>query len=389
MRVPEQTEIIRSGFPHINQGINWLNHAATSPFSQAVHDAITSYSTNRMHGDIDTWRKDYKIRESIRRHLCSLCSIPNVDDIALVQNTSEGLNIVAQGLPWKSGDRILLNSVEFPSNVYPFLNLNRYGVEIDFIDASNGCITVDQIEAAIQHRTRMVALSAVQFSSGWKSDLHSVGELCKNRNIDFVVDGIQAVGACAIDVEACNIAALAAGGQKWQMGPQGTGFLYLNPQFADKLDPAYVGWLSPSQPWDFFNYEQESAKGARKFEIGTTCSVGQYGYEASLSVLTSLGTEFIESHLLLLTDRIIHFANEAGYPVYGTKIEEHRAGIVVIEIPKNFDADDIAKQLHDRHKVVISARNGRIRIAPHIHNTLADIELCMDAIRELLSKSSS
>jgi selenocysteine lyase/cysteine desulfurase len=389
MAVTMQSETIRSKFPHINQGITWLNHAATSPFSQAVHDAIASYSTNRMHGEIDTWQQDYRIRESIRRHLSSLCAIPNVDDIALIQNTSEGLNIVAQGLTWKSGDRILLNSVEFPSNVYPFLNLQRQGVVIDFIEADNGCITIEQIEAALHPRTRMVAISAVQFLSGWKADLKSIGDLCRQRDIDFVVDGIQAVGASAVDVQDYHISALSAGGQKWQMGPQGTGFLYLDPQFAEKLNPAYLGWLNVKTPWDFFNYDQQPAKGARRFEIGTTCSVGQYGYEAALSLLTSIGIKNIESHLSTLTDHIHRLANEAGYPIYGSDRKEHRAGIVVIDIAKQTNADEIAKQLNERYKVVLSARGGRLRIAPHIHNTLTDIVLCMDAIRELLSGNTA
>ncbi len=223
---PERLTRARSLFPHTLQGKIYLNHAGTSPMSTRVLDAVTRYYRDRSEGKIDTYWEDLPMVAEVRSFVQQLINAESTERIALTANTSDAINIIAGGIDWKSGDRILLNDIEFPANVWPYLNLKQIGVELDVLKALDGRVTPDQIEESITSRTRLVALSAVQFLSGYRADLATIGEMCRQRGAIFAVDGIQAVGAIKLDVQAMKIDALAAGGQKWQMSPHGTGFLY-------------------------------------------------------------------------------------------------------------------------------------------------------------------
>ncbi len=179
----------------------------------------------------------------------------NADRIAFVDNTSNGLNILAQSIDWKKGDRILLNDIEFPANVYPFLNLKRLGVEVDFVKSENGIVTSDQIINSIKPETKLVSVSFVQFLSGYKIDLEKIGKYCRTNDIIFCVDGIQGIGAMRIDVKKCKIDFLSCGTQKWLLGMQGLAFIFVDEDFQKKMIPANVGWLSVENAWNLLDYK--------------------------------------------------------------------------------------------------------------------------------------
>ena len=204
----------RDLFPHVARGTVYLNHAGTSPLSSRVVEAMTRYLHERSEGMIETYQHDLPMVAECKESLRSLINAETPDRIALSANTSDAINIVAAGIPWTSGDRILLNTSEFPANVWPYLNLQRHGVRIDFIPAPDGRVTIDRILDRLTPRTRVLALSAVQFLSGYRADLETIGDICRSRGIIFAVDGIQAVGAARINVQKMKIDALAAGGQK-------------------------------------------------------------------------------------------------------------------------------------------------------------------------------
>ncbi|MGH7453182.1 MAG: aminotransferase class V-fold PLP-dependent enzyme, partial [bacterium] len=194
-------ERARALFPHIIRDKIYLNHAATAPLSTRVVDAMMAHFQERSSGSIDSYWTDLPKKEECRAFVQRLINAESPDRIAFAANTSDAINIIASGMPWQSGDRVLLNDMEFPANVYPYLHLRRLGVEIDHIRCASGKITPEMIKAALTPRTRIVALSAVQFLSGYRADMAAIGELCRRRGIFFVVDGIQAVGAIHIDVQ--------------------------------------------------------------------------------------------------------------------------------------------------------------------------------------------
>jgi cysteine desulfurase / selenocysteine lyase len=273
--------------------------------------------------------------------------------------------------------------MEFPANVYPYYHLQDQGIVLDIIRCPDGRITPTMIADKFTPRTRVVALSAVQFLSGYRADLATIGQMCRDRKIWFVVDGIQAVGAMGVDVQKMKIDGLAAGGQKWQMSVQGTGFLYVNEALQEAIHPQFVGWLGVQDAWNFYNYGQPLASTAKRYEGGTVNHLGFSGMAASLSFLLEQGGEAIEKHILALT-KILSEGFQAidGVRLISPLADYDRAGIVTIELPPKVDAKDVFKKLLARN-IVISLREGKLRYSPHFYNSPEEVRAVVEATREL------
>lgn len=391
----EKTELLpekvlaeaRALFPHTRTGKIYLNHAGTSPLSTRVVDAITLHLQQRSEGAIDTYLSlDVPKIAECRERVRVLIHAESTERIALLTNTSDPLNVVASGLTWKSGDRVLLHEDEFPANVWPYLNLKRLGVEIDVIPKGKGHPTPQLIADSISEKTKLVALSAVQFLTGYRADLAAIGSLCREKGIVFVVDGIQAVGAVRLDVQSMRIDALAAGCQKWQMGPHGSGWLYLTEELQSKIQPAHVGWLAVEEPWNFFDYGQSLASSARRFEGGTKNIPSLWGMEAALSTLLEFGLEEIEGHILTLTQLLLDGLRSIdGVRVITPGGMNKRAGIVTIELGQGMNAESVFRQL-ERRDMAIALRDGKLRYAPHFYNSATDIELAISATQEAIQQ---
>lgn len=376
----------RSLFPHISQGKIYLNHAATAPLSTRVVDATIRYLQERSSGTLENFTNDMEMVSECRQLIQKLIHAESADRIALVGNTSDALNVIASGLPWKPGERILLNNAEFPANVHPYWHLKKHGIELDFLRAENGKVTPDDIAAAITPRTRLVALSAVQFLSGYRANLATIGDLCRQRGILFIVDGIQALGAVQIDVQRMNIDGFAAGCQKWQLGNQGTAFLYITQQLQNLVQQQHVGWLSVADPWNFYNFAQPLAATAQRYEIGTLNIPGFWGTTAALRMLLEFGLDNIEGHVLAITrmlmDSLLHIE---GIEIVTPANDDERAGIVTVKLPDAVDPQMIFKELF-RRNIQISVREGLLRFSPHFYNSAEDISTAVGALSECFSE---
>lgn len=383
--IPQPTlKQIREIFPHLNVGQIYFNHASTSPLSTRALDAMTRFLQTRADGTLVSYEDDLKIEAACRSAVQSLIHAESKDRIALVGNTSDAINIVASGLPWKQGDRIILNDMEFPANVYPYYHLQDQGVVLDIIKCPGGRISPEMIEKMMTPRTRVVALSAVQFLSGFRADLATIGSLCRDRNIWFIVDGIQAVGAVQLDVQGMCIDGLAAGAQKWQMSVQGTGFLYVNEPLQQAIHPQFVGWLAVQDAWNFYNYGQPLAATAKRYEGGTVNHLGFSGMAASLSLLLEQGGETIERHILALTRKLsTGLLTIPGVSLFSPASDRERAGIVTIQLPGRIDAKSVFKKFLARN-IVISLREGKLRFSPHFYNSSEEVEAVIDATQEAL-----
>ncbi len=373
---------IRAQFPHLRSGQVYLNHASISPLSTRAVDAMTRYLQTHSDGTLVSYDDELKIESDCRTAVQTLVNAESKDRIALTGNTSDALNIVASGLPWREGDRIVLNDMEFPANVYPYHHLQAEGVFVDIIKCPDGRITPEMISRAITPKTRVVALSAVQFLSGFRADLETIGNLCRDRNVWFVVDGIQAVGAVGVDVRRMKIDGLAAGAQKWQMSVQGTGFLYVNEALQEAIHPKFVGWLGVQDAWNFYNYGQPLAATAKRYEGGTVNHLGFSGMAASLSLLLEHGKEPIERHILGLTKLLSDELRAIdGVRLLSPETDADRAGIVTIDLPAGANASNIFKKLLARN-IVISLREGKLRYSPHFYNSPEEIRTAVEATRE-------
>jgi cysteine desulfurase / selenocysteine lyase len=370
--------LYRSWFPVLETQKIWLNHASISPVSVRVRAAVDDYMQNRMTGDIDVYLAAQKSVVQTKANLGRLINA-EPDRIGFVGNTSEGLNVLANGIDWKSGDRIILNDCEFPTNVVPFLNCRRHGVEIDFVKSVDGRISIEDIERMITPRTRVLSISFVQFLSGYKADLPTIGRLCKNNNIIFCVDSIQGLGAAPLDVGEAQIDFLSNGGNKWLMGLMGLGFLYLTEELQSRLSQAHIGWTSNRDFFgDFFNYRIDPDPTARRYENGTQNYCAVAALEASTGTLLEVGIDAISRHLESLTHAVITMCDELGFECLTPRTPDQRAGIVSFNHP---EAQRIFAELNER-RVVVSMREGMLRVAPHFYNSLDDI----GALRSVLAR---
>jgi len=373
-------ETYRPLFPHIKDKRTYLNHAAISPLSLNVSEKIQKYLKNRASDSIDNFKYLEEHFFNTKQKLARLLGAP-AERIAFVDNTSNGLNILANGLHWKTGDRILLNTMEFPSNVYPFLNLKRYGVEVDFIEPHNHTIPLEKIIAAVTPRTRLISISHVQYLNGFLTDLEALGTFCRENGIILSADVIQSAGAVPIDVEAMKIDFLASGGHKWLMAPEGIGFVFVTGELQEQIHQAYVGWTSVSNYFERMrDFKLELDPTARRYENGVLNTAGIIGLGASLDILLEVGIENIQEHILDLTGYFIAQLDERGIEYITPADRSERSGIVSF---KPADTNALLQLMHER-KVHTAVRGDFVRVSPHFYNTIEDINTLIACVDECL-----
>jgi selenocysteine lyase/cysteine desulfurase len=377
-------ERFRALFPAYREGL-YMDHASISPFSHLVREQLLAYWKRRSGLQEGLYEEMMSLRKDFKKDIARLIHAPSPDGIALVPNTTTGLNIVASGLPWKKEDRVLLNTLEFPANVYPFLNLERLGVKVDWIRPKDGRITVETVQRALKPRTRLLAVSFVQFLNGFRADLEALGALCRKRGVWFVVDGIQGLGVVPLDVEKCRIDALASGGAKWLMWPMGTGFLYCGPRLLKAIHPSHVGWLSVKDAWNFREYKLDLLDTAEKFEGGTLNWMGISVAHRMLKEFLALGEKNIWKRVHTLSTRLLEGCGDLGLELVTPKEPEHRPGIVSVRLP---DPEEVHRRL-TRHKTVVSLREGILRFSPHCTNTENEVERLLDLLKSFLRKPRS
>ncbi|HOJ06511.1 MAG: aminotransferase class V-fold PLP-dependent enzyme [Ignavibacteriota bacterium] len=369
---------IRTLFPYIKNDIIYFNHAATGPFSTLLVNAINKVLKEKSERNIDDFNSFKDVAVETKSILASMLNtVP--ERLAFTDNTTNGLNFLAQSIQWKKGDRILLNDIEFPANVYPFLNLKRIGVEVDFVKSDNGKVTADMIIDAIKPGTKLISVSYVQFLSGYRIDLEKIGKHCKDNDIIFSVDAIQALGAVKLDVEKSNIDFLSCGTQKWLLGFQGLAFIYLNEKLQRKIIPANIGWLSVNNAWNLLDYQIDLKTTADVFQGGTINVLGVYALNASLKLFNDFNFNEVEKRVL---ENSKYFLTKlASIGINGLLLnsnESELAGIVTFKIK---DPDLVVKKL-EQNKIICSQRVGMIRFSPHFYNIFDEIDRVVDVLQK-------
>jgi cysteine desulfurase / selenocysteine lyase len=391
-KVPTDTQLpaFRAQFTHTERGIRYVNHAAQSPLAHDTVAAINEHLGERHNGAMMTYERDMEVIDECRGRIRTLINAAETRQIAFATNTSEGLNRVTSGLDWHPGDEIILNSIEFPSNVQPYRKLEPLGVRCIFVDAADGTIPVERLEAALTPRTRMVAISAVQFLSGWHADMEAIGRLCRERNIWFVVDGIQAAGVTPVDVQRWQADAFATGGLKWLMAPTGIGFLYLSDRLCEQLKTPDPGWLSVEEPWDLLRYDQPLRTDATRFEAGAANMPGIYGLNAAIGLLLDTGIERIFRQVRRLTAQLREGIRSSGLEAEGlipfTSADPFRqSGILTYCLPELIDHKEL-ETAYRSEGIFVSIRDNKLRFSPHGYNTDEEIEYILRATELIYSR---
>lgn len=357
---------LRQLFP-VTERCAYLNHAAMATLSAPVREAMTAHLAARATSGENT---DYEDPSDELREALAVLINSDPQEIAFVQNTSEGLNVVANALPLNPGDHVVYCDMEFPSNVYPWMNLERYGIEARCIPHDGGGLTVESLARYADDSTRVVAVSSVQFLAGFRSDLAALGAWCREHGAYFVVDGIQSVGVLSLDVRACHVDALACGGPKWLMGPAGQGFLYVRRDLLDELQPPFAGCVSVAGWEDWREYDMAFLPDARRFELGCPNVVGQVGLLAAVQLLLGLGMEAVEARARHLADVLVEDLRRRGYWLLSNPLPAHRSSIVSFSVP-----GDVNRAYNDllAADVVVSRREDFIRVSPHFYNTEEEV----------------
>jgi selenocysteine lyase/cysteine desulfurase len=298
--------------------------------------------------------------------------------IAFLKNTTDGLIATALGVDWRDGDSVVIAEREFPANVYPWLHLERRGVEIRWVPERRSRLRIEDFEAAVDSTTRVLTVSSVEFFTGFRNDLAALGQLCRDRGLLFVVDGIQSVGALRIDVEALGIDCLAADGHKWLMGPEGCALFYVSEGALQRLQIAGLGWASVRTSHDFLDYDPTLQPDARRFETGTQNTPGVVGLKAAVDLLLDIGMESVESRILSLTEKLANGLQERGYRVLSSRQQKESSGIVTFD-NERFASLDLAHKLQ-AERVQLTDRGGCLRLSPHVYNTEAEIDAVLAAL---------
>jgi cysteine desulfurase / selenocysteine lyase len=374
---PETIEKARSFFPYLKNGIIYFNYASTAPISTIVKKRINEFIQERSEDALDDYWAVKAVADETKNILGDMINCTG-DRIAFLDNTANGIICLALGIDWKPGDRIILNDVEFPANVYPFLQLKEKGVEVDILKSKNGIVTAEQIIDAIQPGTKLISVSFVQFLSGYRIDLEKIGKVCKEKGIIFCVDSIQGLGAIRLDVEKCSIDFLANGTQKWMLGLQGLAFIYVRKELQDKMKSAPIGWLAVKDAWDLLRFDLTPKESAERFQPGTLNNLGIYAFNSSMKFLKEFGFDEIEKQILSNSKYFIDELEKIGYklPLYSLP-EKHLSGIVSF---RTGNGQKILEHLNQK-KIVCSLREGYIRFAPHFFNTKQDIDFVVDTLK--------
>ncbi|KPL01168.1 MAG: hypothetical protein AMJ91_01015 [candidate division Zixibacteria bacterium SM23_73_3] len=368
----------RKEFPFTDKVI-FFNHASFGPLPQRSWNATEEYYKCLKLEKIKNMDKvAFGKLDEIRVLIADMIKA-QPEEIAFAANTSYGLNVAAWGLDLKPGDKILLSDVEFPGNTYPWTNLKQKGVIIEFVPSRNRCFDIDNFVRAIDTKTKVLAISFVQFFNGFKNDLKTIGKICEEKDIFFVVDGIQGVGCLDLDVKECKIDLLANGGQKWLLSSPGTGFIYLSSDAKRKINPSFFGWMGVDWELNFsdlFKFDLSPFPSVRKFEIGTYPYSLIWTMRSSLKLLWEVGIKNIERHNLALLDLLIEHLKEKNYQITSSLDANHRSSILSFS-GKN--AKNLYQQLR-KNNIIASLREGSIRVAPHFYNTPDEMERLIELL---------
>lgn len=362
----------RDQFP-VTKELIYLNHAAVSPLCRPAAEAMKWLADDSLfYGSLhyDKWLESY---DGLRASTARLINA-SPEEIAIVKNTSEGISFIAQGFNWKPGDRIVAFKEEFPANYYPWLRLEPKGIEVTWLSIYD---PIETVAAAIPG-ARLLAISFVNYLSGYRIDLDTIGQICREHGCFFFVDAIQGMGALPLDIDASSIDGLAADGHKWMLASEGTGVLYISREWLDAIEPVEFGWTNPAGYVDYSSRDMTLRPDAGRYECGTLSTVGCFGLRASLDFLLEIGIENVAANVLSLAEQLETGARNKGYEVIVPRSQATGSGIVSIRHPE-MDARVVVSRLKQQ-RILAAPRQGWVRMSPHFYLTSGEIEIVINAL---------
>ncbi len=353
-------------FP-VRKSLAYFNHAAVAPLPRRVSDAIVRQTENVRDRGAADWRAWYAGIEAARAAAARFVGA-RASEISFLPSTTWGLSLVAQSFAWEPGDNVVGDDMEFPSNVYPWMLLERKGVEHRRAKSQDGRVTLDDIAAAVDTRTRVVAISWVAFHNGWVFPLDEIGRFCREREILLVVDAIQGLGALPLDVASTAVDVLVADAHKWLLGPESCAIFYVAESARERLPPPFAGWWNIRTEKSFLDYELDFFPGGRRYEPGTLPTPQIFGLASSLELLEEMGRTTVLERILATNALLASGLEERGWKIASPALT---SGILAAVPPKD-TATVVAKRLESQG-IIASPREGAVRFSPHAYNDYAEV----------------
>ncbi|MFQ5600666.1 MAG: aminotransferase class V-fold PLP-dependent enzyme [Candidatus Krumholzibacteriia bacterium] len=374
---------IRSEFP-ILERITYFNTAANGLIPERGRRVLERFFSEHHYLEGISPYGLFEVLADTRAEAARLLSC-EPEAIALTFNTSHGLNLAANSIEYEPGDNVVLARGEFPANVYPWRNLESRGVELRMVEVPGNRAEVESLAAACDARTRVVAISLLQFHDGYRPDLEALAAFCRDRGIYTVVDGIQGVGSCDVRPSRIGLDFLATGGQKWLLAPRGTGFLYVRRELIERLRLPILGWLNVDYGGRFdrlLRYPRELYTDARRFELGTANLHDILALRESLKLLNGVGIAAIEAH----NTELAWHLREGLSGVRGLELcaaGRRASPIVAVGGGESAGTQALRAALADA-RVYFALREGRFRFAVHLYNSKSDVDRLVDTVRRTL-----
>ncbi|QTA81369.1 putative cysteine desulfurase [Desulfonema limicola] len=369
---------IQDAYP-VNKYLIWLNNCGTTPAGTHVVEAVSNFIQGYSQKGLLTETAGFhKVKQGIKAILCRLMNCSE-NELCLIHNTSEGMNYISHGFDLKAGDEIILLENEYPSNIYPWQHWEEKGVILKTAPVSeNPEQFLEQLKKNITDKTRVISLSLVHWCTGMPLPIEETGLICREKNIEFVVDGAQGVGLIDVDVKKMNIGFMAFSAWKWLMGPLGLGVMYIAKNRLEKLKPIFKGTESVIKDEEYLPYKSELKPGADRFTISTPGFTDWVYFLESLEFLNNIGFKKVQDRIFYLADYLGQRLRQIGFEVYSDRFPGHKTGIVVCE-KKEISCANLVLQLNN-DKIICVERLGRIRFAPHVYISEHQID---SAVRSL------
>ena len=360
----------------LQQDILYLNHAAVSPWPRRAVRAVQQFAADNGSTGSKHYPRWTATEARLRERLAALIGANSAGDIAFTKSTSEALSMVAQGLPWRDGDNVVGAQQEFPSNRIIWEALAERGVRWRPLDLYRSAAPEEDLLSLCDARTRVLAVSWVQYARGLRLDLERLGRACRQRGILFCVDGIQGLGALPFDVTRMAVDFVAADGHKWMLGPEGLALFWCRPELRETLRLTQFGWHMVEDMGDFERADWRPAIDARRFECGSPNMLGVHALEASLAVLQAVGMDRVADVIAERAARLVELIDASGLELLSPRAPERRAGIVTFRVP-GVNQQALYKALMQRN-LMCASRGGGLRFSPHFYTPVDHLQRAID-----------
>ena len=373
-------------FPATQQYI-YLNAASVSPMSRMAAQATLDWQEDlalrgTVHFDEEA---ESRVFDSLREVGARLLGA-QPDEIASASNASESLCSIAWALSPGPRENIVSSRIEFPSVVYPWLRVAQTtGCQVRLTKDENHVIDPGELVGLIDDQTSAICISHVQYSTGQRLDLRTLAHAAHEHNALLIVDATQSAGAVPIDVVADDVDVLVTSGYKWLCGPFGAAMMFVRRSLHDSVEPGLVGWRSTSAVWDFQADKIAWAPSASRFEFGTMAYGCAIGLGRAIEYLLEIGVDTIHRYNLELAARMVTGLAEVGADFVTPSPEDLRSSIISARFPGQ-DQARVAQRLN-AEGVVVSPRIGAVRFAPHLYNTVSDIDRALETLRGVLKET--